>query len=556
MSFILLASVFPSKLATIATSSTILLALLVASFAFIIFLIIQNRKISQSVNESHDSLAKQSELITQLEKENSLPSSEHRNKITFLSNMSHEIRTPMNAILGFTQLLQQKTNDPESLEYLSSISQSGDLLIKLINDILDLSKIESGNFQIRAIPTDLQRVCDEIVHIFSPKISRKGLKLQMEISPNLPNSLLIDESRVRQILFNLVSNAIKHTHAGRVSLKLFNAPYQALANSHKIIFEVTDTGVGIGTELLSEIFATSGRKGPTRKAGLRLPLSKSLAEAMNGTLTVKSNLDQGSTFTLTLNEVKTDSGSADKNTKKTSPFSLNSIPPTILIADDIKLNRELARKFLAPLKPRLLEATNGSEAIDLAKAYSPDLILMDIKMPVMDGYEASRRLQQESATRAIPIVAICASIDGLEKGVDNNISDVLLKPVTQLEVLKVVRKHLPQHFEGEGLQSNFSEEDLKFEVKEIKELEELQHKLASLQEDCENLKPSKSINEIEHFAEQIKALATTHNCIKLYTWGEALEINAASFEVEKLTIGLEKFPSMVQQLQNTLPTPN
>lgn len=541
-------SILTTQLITASLPSSVFLPVLSVLFLAVIFLLIKNYRLNRELLEAKHLQLQQLAKAEELEKAASRPDPEHRNKSTFLSNMNHEIRTPMNAILGFTSLLQQKTTDPESLGYLSSIAQSGDILLKLISDIIDLSKMESGNLKINLSPTDLQRVLNEIAHMFSAKLSRKGLTLSVEASEDLPSSLLIDESRVRQILFNLVSNAIKHTTAGQISLKATSIPCPALAGSHQLIIEVSDSGCGIPLDVQKTIFSSSSHSSPEKKVGLGLPLSKSLAEAMNGSLTLTSS-PEGSTFTLTFDEVKANLNGVDYSTKR-SPFPVNFTPPTILVADDIKLNRELTRKYLAPLKPRLLEATNGSEALDLARAYGPDLILMDIKMPVMNGYEASKRLRQEAATRCIPIVAICASIDDSEVGGNKDINDFLLKPVTQLQMLKIVRKHLPHHFEGEGLQANFTEQELKYEIKEISELEELQNKLIALQEKCENLKVSKSINEIEIFSQQIKEIATRHNCIKLYVWGEYLEIKAASFEITNLSQALEKFPDMINELQN------
>ena len=274
-------------------------------------------------------------------------------KSEILANMSHEIRTPMNAILGFTEILTRMTDNDRQRIYLNNIQASGRLLLKLINDILDLSKLESGRMNLESGPVHPYQIINEIEHIFSQAIVEKGLDFYVEVAPELPDVLVLDEIRFRQILLNLVSNAVKFTDTGHVKITMF--PRFSIEEDHNtldLILKVEDTGIGIPVDeqdIIFEAFIQKTGQSQTQYGGTGLGLSiiKRLVEAMGGEVAVISEPGAGSTFMVTIKAVA--AGSA-MDTRDTGP-EINTVvfePATVLIADDVAVNREMVRGYLEP----------------------------------------------------------------------------------------------------------------------------------------------------------------------------------------------------------------
>ncbi|MBK9576310.1 MAG: GAF domain-containing protein [Fibrobacterota bacterium] len=339
-----------------------------------------------------------------------------RVKSEFLANMSHEIRTPLNAVIGFSELLAGMETTPDQMNYIESIRSSGRGLLRLINDILDMSKMEAGRMRIAATPTDLRHLLDELVRMFGAQVQEKRIALESRIEEGLPAAVLVDEIRLRQIMLNLVGNAIKFTSQGKVSLHARARPSPTDADRVDLEFQVTDTGVGIAREEQEMIFdafeqshgTDSRRFGGT---GLGLAISRKLAGLMGGEIRLESHPGAGSTFSVLLPGLPVvDSGSATLQ----KPEDFNSVRFTggrVLVVDDVECNRMLMREILAQVGLEAMEAENGEVALLLANESRPELILMDLRMPVLDGMEATRRLRGNTATADIPVVALTASVD-------------------------------------------------------------------------------------------------------------------------------------------------
>ncbi len=357
--------------------------------------------------------------------------SANRSKSAFLANMSHEIRTPMNAILGFTELLRRGGQSPQGADdrrrHLDTIHASGTHLLELINDILDLSKVESGRLDLERVPFAPHTVVQEVVQVLEVKAQEKGLPLRMELPQSLPATVLGDPSRLRQVVTNLVGNAIKFTASGEVTvtLRLDNTPSGA-----RYCIDVKDTGVGIPPEKLESVFepfvqaesSTARRFGGT---GLGLTISRRITRAMGGDIIATSTLGRGSTF-----HVSFDPGPLD-DVEYLIPTQLRAqslaatiidstpwvFPPKrILVVDDGAENRELIRLVLEETGLHVTEAADGQIALDLVAEQSFDLILMDMQMPVVDGVTATRLMRQRGI--ATPILAITANaMKGFEKDV-------------------------------------------------------------------------------------------------------------------------------------------
>ncbi|MEG5159251.1 AAA family ATPase [Microcoleus sp. AT3-A2] len=397
-------------------------------------------------------------------------------KSTFLANMSHELRTPLNAILGFSQLMNQDTNLlTEQKENLNIIQRSGEHLLSLINQVLDLSKIEAGGMKLSKNNLNLHHFLAEIEHMFALKATALSLYLRFECAADVPKYICADEVKLRQVLINFISNAVKFTSSGGVSLEVKNKQVKAQSEAGTkttnnqqpttITFEVKDTGVGIAAEELESLFkpfvqTASGQK-VQQGTGLGLTISRQFVRLMGGEITVISH---GKAFTpgMPLKEFLEDTtgttfkfdipvGIADASAIQNQPHSRRvvALAPNqpqyrILVVDDRDYNRQLLVKLLKPVGFEVEEATNGIEALEIWDSYSPHLIWMDMRMPVMDGYEATKRIKGTLKGQATAVIAITASVWEEEKAVilSAGCDDFVRKPFHTEAIFDIMAKHL------------------------------------------------------------------------------------------------------------------
>ena len=333
----------------------------------------------------------------------------------FVANMSHEIRTPMNGIMGLVDLLLDAEPTEEQRKYLAIMQTSCNALMTVINDILDFSKIEAGKLSLVLAPLSVREVVMQSIQLFTPKAQEKGLALTFLIDPEIPREVGGDSVRVTQILNNLVGNAIKFTHQGEVSV---TAKRESASNGEvKVRFEVRDTGIGISADIASVLFRpfSQGDGSTTRKyggTGLGLTISKQLSEMMGGSIGVESTPGNGSLFwfTAAFKEVAI----TDQDMPAPVPVERGEVPLpklSLLVVEDNEANRLVASVMLERLGQAIEFATNGAEAVELYQTKKYDLILMDCQMPVMDGYEATKRIRELEAARPgrTPIIAMTAS---------------------------------------------------------------------------------------------------------------------------------------------------
>lgn len=337
-----------------------------------------------------------------------------RAKSEFLANMSHEIRTPMNAVIGFSDLLDRKVDNPEYRNYIKSIKSSGQALLHIINDILDISKIEAGRMEIHMEPMRLQTVFGEIESIFSMRIAEKLLTFTMSIPDDFPFAIIVDELRLQQVLMNIVGNAVKFTEKGGITMK---ASFSRINSNHiSLRIDITDTGIGIEEETQKHLFAAFTQSGIQDQkkyggTGLGLYISMRFMQLMGGTIGVSGAPGKGSTFSLLFPDLET--YEKDLNVQDEELLDFRKVwfdNQVILIVDDVETNRNLVRSMLSSCNLVLVEAHNGMEALKMARIYRPDLIFMDIRMPVMDGLTATQTLKEDPDLRHIPVVALTASI--------------------------------------------------------------------------------------------------------------------------------------------------
>ena len=450
-------------------------------------------------------------------------------KSEFLANMSHEIRTPMNAIIGFTDILSKEINNDVHLNYIKSVQDSSKILLTIINDILDLSKVEAGKMQLEFVPTDIRLLTDEIKSIFYHKARDKALEFNIHVDENVPKVLVLDEIRIRQILINLISNSIKFTHEG--SINIIIRASQSSKDIIKLILEVQDTGIGMDKEQQKHMFeAFTQHADQSTKiyggTGLGLAIIKKLTGLMNGDIVLKSERDVGSSFIVSLHNVSISNEDVSAFNMRNSEVHFE--PSTVLIADDIELNRNLLKEYLKSTPLTLIEAKNGQEAIDIAREKDIDLILMDIKMPYKNGYEATNEIK---SFKNIPIIAITASVISQKSTTENLIfDDFLHKPVKEETLQLSMCKLIP--CEVQTLSAEYIQEE-----EEHPSLEEFKN----LQSLLQRAKSDGDIELIQNFADALNIAAQEHNIEAFKTIATKIYSAVNSFDIGECERLLNKF---------------
>ncbi|MEG3863358.1 hybrid sensor histidine kinase/response regulator [Microcoleus sp. herbarium12] len=378
-------------------------------------------------------------------------------KSTFIANMSHELRSPLNAILGFSQIMTRSQSlNPEQQENLTIISRSGEHLLNLIDNVLDLSKIEAGKTTFNPKNFDLHGLINDIHDMFQMKSEEKGLQLLIEYEPDLPRYVHTDDVKLRQVIINLINNAIKFTEEGGVCLRVSSRQnHQKISeiidkNHHIIHFEIEDSGAGIAAEELGNLFEaftqTASGKQAQEGTGLGLRISRQFVELMEGEITVKSQVGQGTTFLfdIQVTEVEASAMTSQEPSRHVIALEPNQPRYRILIVDDKPTNRQLLIKLLSPLGFELKEASNGQEAVNIWETWEPQLIWMDMRMPVMDGYTATQKIKAHTKGQATAIIALTASVLEEERAVvlSAGCDDFLRKPFREAEIFKAMNKHI------------------------------------------------------------------------------------------------------------------
>ena len=468
-------------------------------------------------------------------------------KSRFLANMSHEIRTPMNAILGFAQVLERDISlNPTQAEHVRTIIRSGSYLLDIINDILDMSKIEAGKSAVKIDSFSLHDFIEDIEILFRSRAEAKGLQLKVDYDINMPSYVASDEGKLRQILVNLLGNAIKFTQTGEVVVRVHIEEdagandqsredgliyTQDFVKQHLLVIEVEDSGIGIPDNEIESLFvpfhqAEAGRN--SGGTGLGLAISNSLAQIIGGNIKVTSQIGKGSCFTFNVLVSLSDESTIIKKSELKNVVALQESPEKfrILIADDNSENRSFLFALLAPVGFEIREAVNGIEAVEIFQSWSPHAILMDIQMPLMDGYDAILRIKSTDAEIQPLIIAITASVfeDDRKKVMDAGADIYLSKPFKSAELFNALLKI-------DGLKYTF-DDDRGYSINSSQAISpaDIYNVLSSLPDStvasmrqavdvCDMLLLTKMIQEVErvnlNVANELRLLADQYNYEKL-----------------------------------------
>ena len=400
-------------------------------------------------------------------------------KSIFLANMSHELRTPLNVILGFTQLMARNSDIPaEEHEHLNTIQRSGEYLLTLINQVLDLSKIEARRVTLNETTFDLYRLLAEVEAMFSLKAKRHQLQLLVEHTDDVPHYIRTDEVKLRQVLINLLTNALKFTREGGVAVRVKRVAGPDNSLTHTLVFEIEDTGPGIASEELDDLFEAFTQTKAGQQAyegtGLGLPISRKFVQLMGGDIRVTSQIGRGTLFTFDCVAGTCDGDNVQEISQVRKVKSLEPGQPLyrILVVDDVADNRRLLVELLSPLGFDVSTAVNGREAIDAWSGWHPHLIWMDLRMAGMAGYEATQRIRtleteslpadtgespsdSDSQSRTVIIALSASSFEdersvALSKGCD----EFLRKPFRNSEIFDLMQNHLGVQYVYDAVDEN------------------------------------------------------------------------------------------------------
>ncbi len=482
-------------------------------------------------------------------------------KSEFLANMSHEIRTPLNAILGFSEALYQQLTDHEEKKMVQYILNSGSLLMGLLNDILDLSKIESGQLKISPQALEMRSIFKETYLIFNTITNQKKIQFTIETAPNFPKTVFLDDIRMKQVLFNLVGNAVKFTEKGEI--KIVSEFKETGENLGTVQISVIDTGIGIHEKHLQEIFESFKQTNAVtskfnKGVGLGLAISKRLIEKMKGNISVTSELGKGSIFRVSIPDVpflRTNKiNEVETSTSENEVIKIQK--GSVLVVDDVFLNTELISRLLKPIGIEVFTAENGEKAIQMLETFTPDLILLDMRMPGLSGYEVAKIIKSNDHSMKIPIIAFTASVFSSDKIMQSgDFAGYLFKPIKRIDLMNILQQHLPYHKPFQSFKANeYTPSEVESPVPTTEgtseESENLSHELiwSELLQEWEEIHDTLVIFKIESFAQKLRSIAVKSNYSTIVLYADSLIESIDQLDIDTIKEQILHFPQLTSDL--------
>ena len=483
----------------------------------------------------------------------------NKTKSEFISNISHEIRTPLNSIIGFSEMLTGHLEDSRLKEYAASIRSAGDSLLMLINDILDLSKIEAGRFDIFPEPVDLRAVVTEISQVFAVKVAKKDLDFVIDVDDDVPGLLMLDKVRIRQVLFNLIGNAVKFTPSGYIRVVVSILDEDSMQEELNLQIRVEDSGIGIAKESHEAIFDSFVQLERTTEpgmdgTGLGLSITKRLVEMMNGEISLKSEVGEGSSFIINLPGLEVAARSPDvQDPLKDKSADLSGI--RVLLVDDSAINRMFVKDNLVQCGVEVEEAVNGKSALEKLQEFKPDLVLLDIMMPVMDGYETIIKIRKDPEMKDLPVLALTALAmkDDIERVKSTGFDDYLIKPFHIEELYeKISSLQLTEELASKGLENGSLGKilgDKNYQMALASAIDRIEKEYLPMWQKAVEIK---EFNSIRNFAEAIRGLGNELNIHLLSDYGEKLILFCDNYDIEKIDSNLAVFPEYLTKMKEIL----
>ncbi len=477
-------------------------------------------------------------------------------KSAFLASMSHEIRTPMNAIFGFSQLLGDNVREPLQREWVAAIRRSGQILLDLINDVLDLSKIEAGKLELSPQGTDVSDLAGEILTLFEPMAEAKGVRLSCEVDPEYLVPVLVDAQRLRQILMNLLSNAVKYTERGSVVLRLSMGP-SPLGEGRDMRLSVSDTGTGIAPEQQAQIFEAfyqaESPDGKVRQGtGLGLSITKRLVDLMQGRIHVASRVGEGATFRIDIPNLMPATVAATEAMDTRADF--DRLPPLkILVVDDVEWNIEVAKGYLRDTRHEVNIARDGAEAVEAARRLRPDVVLMDLRMPRMNGYRAFEAIRADAELRDVRVIAVTASsLLNEDEDQKTHFDGYIRKPYASIELFSTLSDLFGAQGSGEA-----AEETVKPEAP-VEEEENSEEAMADARREWHALcgeplvamRERMRVREISDLAKRLEIIADRMREPSLQALAKRLHVAVQMFDVNQVKSVLDALASQCEKDSN------